>query len=73
MLRIRLGGGSEGMLPRKKFLKILFSEMASDAFLGLKTSLGSLRFSLGIATEFTHGQTHGDWCPSALVVLGTPV
>ena len=39
-------------VPLHKVLKIWCSEMASEAFLGLKISLGSLRFSLGMVTEF---------------------
>ena len=47
MHRMRLGGSG------KNFWKIWCSEMASETFLGLKASLGSLHFSLGMVTQFT--------------------
>ena len=51
--------------------------MASEAFfLGLNTSLGSRRFSLvmhGNKIRFTTTRMHGDWCPSASAVSGTPL
>ena len=56
-------------VPLQKVLKIWCSEMASEAFLGLKISLGSLRFSLGMVTEFA------SWPHAwrlASVVSGTP-
>ena len=57
------------MLPQENFRKFDALRWFLSSYLGLKTSLGSLCFSLGMVTKFTSRPMHGDWC---LTVSGTP-
>ena len=70
MWRITRLGGSGGMLPQEKFDAV---RQLLRPLLGLKTSLGSLYFSLGMATEFASRPHTWKLCPSASAVSGTPL
>ena len=58
------------MLPQEKFDAV---RQLLRPLLGLKTSLGSLYFSLGMATEFASRPHTWKLCPSASAVSGTPL